>query len=356
MEDRDTRRPGRPRKAPDEQKKKYARVSPVDRCRIIDVHRRGGDLKVLSETLGINIKTVRSIAATDRDTAKTRGGSSKKFGPDVVDALQQIVQENPSFTLEQIKRALKEEMPNIEVSTSTIDRLLDGHGYSVKLLTQRPVDRNRADVKQLRRRYAQWLQSEGTTQQRYYIDETNFNVWCSRSFGRAKRGAPACRLSTSAKGANINVIACMSANGLVHWTIADKVHWAVFNDFLAEVRRTRLHEVCLTVFRVTRHLLGNPSLSASTTRYASTTISQEHCCLYHTPRYAGPKLLLSDRKKQALTRALRHCTQCTVKGSQARTTPCVVVMRTSSTSFGAAPLLRVRARAVRFNLMVPEWV
>ncbi|KAH7984186.1 hypothetical protein HPB52_017822 [Rhipicephalus sanguineus] len=145
MEDRDTRRPGRPRKAPDEQKKKYARVSPVDRCRIIDVHRRGGDLKVLSETLGINIKTVRSIAATDRDTAKTRGGSSKKFGPDVVDALQQIVQENPSFTLEQIKRALKEEMPNIEVSTSTIDRLLDGHGYSVKLLTQRPVDRNRAD-------------------------------------------------------------------------------------------------------------------------------------------------------------------------------------------------------------------
>ncbi|KAH7984712.1 hypothetical protein HPB52_023577 [Rhipicephalus sanguineus] len=119
---------------------------------------------------------------------KTRGGSSKKFGPDVVDALQQIVQENPSFTLERIKRALKEEMPNIEVSTSTIDRLLDGHGYSVKLLTQRPVDRNRADVKQLRRRYAQWLQSEGTTLTRYYIDETNFNVWCLRSFGRAKRG------------------------------------------------------------------------------------------------------------------------------------------------------------------------
>ncbi|KAH7981599.1 hypothetical protein HPB52_000109 [Rhipicephalus sanguineus] len=224
MEDRDTRCPGRPRKAPDEQKKKYARVSPVDRCRIIDVHRRGGDLEVLSETLGINIKTVRSIAATDRDTDKTRGGSSKKFGPDVVDALQQI-------------RALKEEMPNIEVSTSTIDRLLDGHGYSVKLLTQRPVDRNRADVKQLRRGYAQWLQSEGTTLTRYYIDETNFNVWCSRSFGRAKRGAPACRLSTSAKGANVNVIACMSANGLVHWTIADKVHWAVFNDFLAEVSR-----------------------------------------------------------------------------------------------------------------------
>ncbi|KAL1468996.1 hypothetical protein MTO96_046573 [Rhipicephalus appendiculatus] len=98
MEDGNNRRPGRPRMAPDEQKK-YVRVSPVDRCRIIDVHRRGGDLKVLSQTLGINIKTVRSIAATDRDTAKTRGGSSK-FGQDVADVLQEIVEENPAFTLD----------------------------------------------------------------------------------------------------------------------------------------------------------------------------------------------------------------------------------------------------------------
>ncbi|KAH7952059.1 hypothetical protein HPB52_017793 [Rhipicephalus sanguineus] len=66
---------------------------------------------------------------------------------------------------------------------------------------------------------------------------------------------------------------------------------------------------------VTRHILGDPSLSARTTRYASTTISQEECRLYHTPLYAGPKLSLSDDYKQALTRALRHYTQCTLNHS-----------------------------------------
>ncbi|KAL1468826.1 hypothetical protein MTO96_005083 [Rhipicephalus appendiculatus] len=116
MEDGNNRRPGRPRKTPDGLKENYARVSPMDRCRITDVRRRGGDLKVLSQTPGINIKT-----ATDHDAARTRGGSSKKFGQNVVDALQEI-EVNSSFTLEQIRRTLKDKMTDIEVSTSTIHR------------------------------------------------------------------------------------------------------------------------------------------------------------------------------------------------------------------------------------------
>lgn len=227
---------------PDEGKTKYNIVSAVDRSRIIDAHRRGGDLKQLAETLGINIKTVRSIAATDRETAKKRGGSSKKFRQDVVETLHEIIENNPSFTLMQIRMSLIEKFPDTEISKSTIDRLLDGHGYTLKLVTQRPVDRNRPDVKEERRKFAQWLQNEGTTITRYYIDETNFNVWCARSFGRAKRGAPAIRLATSTKGANINVLACMSANGVLHWTLVDKVHWAVFNEFLCDVSEKVHHQ------------------------------------------------------------------------------------------------------------------
>ncbi|XP_049267230.1 sulfate transporter [Rhipicephalus sanguineus] len=37
-------------------------------------------------------------------------------------------------------------------------------GYSVKLVTQRPADRNRDDVKHSRKLYAQWLQSDGPQQ------------------------------------------------------------------------------------------------------------------------------------------------------------------------------------------------
>ncbi|KAL1473777.1 hypothetical protein MTO96_021798 [Rhipicephalus appendiculatus] len=72
---------------------------------------------------------------------------------------------------------------------------------------------------------------------RVYVDETNFNVWCARSFARAKRGTPAVRVVTSTKGANITIIACMSAGGLIHWKVVDKVHWIVFNEFLVEASK-----------------------------------------------------------------------------------------------------------------------
>ncbi|KAH8018559.1 hypothetical protein HPB51_008888 [Rhipicephalus microplus] len=70
-------------KNPDEPRQKNSRVLVVDRARIVDVYRRGGDLKQLADPLGINIKIARSIAATDRETSKHDGGSKRKFGDDV---------------------------------------------------------------------------------------------------------------------------------------------------------------------------------------------------------------------------------------------------------------------------------
>ncbi|KAL1474789.1 hypothetical protein MTO96_037715 [Rhipicephalus appendiculatus] len=170
-------------------------------------------------------------------THESVGGSAKKFGPDVATAVCNIVDENPAFTLNQIRTALSEVYQGLQVSTSTIDRLLDGHGYTLKLATPRPADRNRIDVKRERQHYAQWLQNQNPNVSRVYVDETNFNVWCARSFARAKRGTPAVRVVTSTKGANINIIACMSAGGLIRWKVVDKVHWLVFNEFLAEASK-----------------------------------------------------------------------------------------------------------------------
>lgn len=47
---------GIPKKAPGEGKKKYNTVSNVDRALIVEVYGRGGDLKLLAETLSINVK------------------------------------------------------------------------------------------------------------------------------------------------------------------------------------------------------------------------------------------------------------------------------------------------------------
>lgn len=51
----------------------------------------------------------------------------------------------------------------------------------------------------------------------YYVDETNVNIWCSRSIGRSKRGTRACVVDTASRGANMHVIACISADGLMYW-------------------------------------------------------------------------------------------------------------------------------------------
>ncbi|KAH7962280.1 hypothetical protein HPB52_015321 [Rhipicephalus sanguineus] len=194
-------------KDPDEARRKNRRVSVLDRARIVDVYRRGGGLKQLAEALGTNIKTSK-IDCSYRQTKIVEG---------------------------QIKAALEEEMPGVTISTSTVARLLDAHSYSVKLVTQRPADRNRDDVKHSRKLYAQWLQSDGPRVCRFYLDDTNYNIWRSRNFGRAAKGQPAVHTITTTKEANLNIMSCVSANGVIHWTAVGRVHWAVFNDFLSDV-------------------------------------------------------------------------------------------------------------------------
>ncbi|KAH7961537.1 hypothetical protein HPB52_009911 [Rhipicephalus sanguineus] len=92
----------------------------------------------------------------------------------------------------------------------------------------------------------------------------------------------------------------------------------------------------------------------------------------------GPKLSLSDCYKLAGTRAPRHCTQCTLNGSQGRTAPYVVVdfehvlwvcasaghsftqketkklIKAQDQTSHILAVQRAHARAVRFHLMVPE--
>ena len=100
----------------------------------------------------------------------------------MIQALADIVDNHPSFTLKQIRETVQQRMPDLNISLSSIDRLLDSHGYSVKLLTSQPAYRNRSDVKLLRRDYATWLETTGPTLLRFYVDETNYTsgaVVCS---------------------------------------------------------------------------------------------------------------------------------------------------------------------------------
>ncbi|KAG0417850.1 hypothetical protein HPB47_005295, partial [Ixodes persulcatus] len=51
--------------------------------------------------------------------------------------------------------------------------------------------RGEADVKEKRKVFAAWLERDGPQTLRFYVDETNFNIWCSRKFGQSQRGTEA---------------------------------------------------------------------------------------------------------------------------------------------------------------------
>ncbi|ETN10704.1 hypothetical protein PPTG_09800 [Phytophthora nicotianae INRA-310] len=66
-----------------------------------------------------------------------------------------------------------------------------------------------------------------------YLDETNFNLWISRSQGWSVQGTRAVDLNTYSKGSNIHVIACISRDGIEFSEGRFRSSkWEAANDFI----------------------------------------------------------------------------------------------------------------------------
>ena len=86
-----------------------------------------------------------------------------------------------------------------------------------------------------RAEYAQWLREDGLQHLRIYLDETNFNLWCCRRKGRSRVGSSPRVMQTSSKGANVNIIAAMTANGVLKFQIFPRVTHTQVNEFIREI-------------------------------------------------------------------------------------------------------------------------
>ena len=75
------------------------------------------------------------------------------------------------------------------------------------------------DVKQARSVYADWyLQTVNHrhASEMVFVDESGFNLWISRTRGRAHRGQRAVRIVCNQRGANCTLILAVSARGIVY--------------------------------------------------------------------------------------------------------------------------------------------
>jgi transposase len=92
---------------------------------------------------------------------------------------------------------------------------LDGRCFTVKKTDRDNDYRNIPENKLKRQQFAiKLLEYVAAEKKILYLDETNFNIWVSRSYGWSKAGTRAVDLNTTSKERNIHVIATISREGV----------------------------------------------------------------------------------------------------------------------------------------------
>ena len=122
-----------------------------------------------------------------------------------------IIEANPSITLKGMNKKLRETWPNTQnVSESTSAQVLDGQLISIKKSHDIVTTRNSPLIKQERVQYAEWIYNDGLAAHRIYIDETGFNLYARRQYGRAPVGQRVNQIVNGQRGRNVTVIVAIS--------------------------------------------------------------------------------------------------------------------------------------------------
>ncbi|RLN47036.1 hypothetical protein BBJ28_00019617 [Nothophytophthora sp. Chile5] len=183
------------------------------RQRVLDAFREGRDWKLVAEHNGISASTARRIVAAGTPDTKPRGGlrpSRVRCTPEIEAALQEYLEDNCLYTLEQMKDMVWMDF-QVDLSTTTISNRLLKLMYTVKQVRVVPSTCNNEVNKAKRKAFAdQLVQHQEDGDLVVYYDETNFNIYCKRSQGRALKGERATVVLPPSKGANLQLQCAVS--------------------------------------------------------------------------------------------------------------------------------------------------
>lgn len=254
----------------------------IDKQRILDAARQNEKWQDLARILSVNYKTAwKWVAQAERsgDWEARRGqhGGARRcvVTEAIVQHLVACLEANCQLTLRELVEKVHKEF-RVTVSQSAIRNALDGRALTLKRIHHQPEAMNDNRVKLLRRAYLiRLLEQQSQGKLLIYMDETNYNVWCGRTVGRAPKNKRAVVRHVS-KGPNMHVIACVSAAGLVYW---ERRHGAFrndeCNDFVRRMfdhisRTSALRDVVLVVDNAPCHSRVEQVLHD--TQYAEATI------------------------------------------------------------------------------------
>ena len=165
-------------------------------------------------------------------------GRHRKLDDESLDFLVMMIEAVPTITLKELNDTLQTTWPGKQpVSDSTVARALDGALITLKKCENIPQSRNSPAVKDARVEFAHYMYERGPQKHRVYVDETGYNLYTKRTYGRAARGERVVRTVGGQRGGNITLIAAISdVGGLIYHEIhVQSVTKEVFHDFLASL-------------------------------------------------------------------------------------------------------------------------
>lgn len=195
---------------------RYKKHNNQDRTRIVACANKGDDWTALVKSLGIQYKTAFHWVQSGRVKMLQKGGKKPKILTEAeIDIIISWVEEDNGFTLRQLKTRIQEHFRKV-LSLTTIGNYLEGRLFTVKQFHNEAITMNSVENKNKREQYVRALNEHiRDGKQIIWMDETNFNLFCRRTRGRARKGGRAIQQLPSARGPNVHLIGAISAAGVV---------------------------------------------------------------------------------------------------------------------------------------------
>lgn len=184
----------------------------LSKQRILRIAQKGGDWKTVADALEVNYKTAWLWVSQARknDLLETPpapklpwgGKRAEKIKQEHLDFLERLIAENCFITLREMAEGLQKEF-GLKVVQQTIQKRLHCMMYSLRKVNIQDHFANMEQQKVARREYVAQLEKyKAMGKQIFFVDETNYNIWCAKKMER-------CR--------NMHVLACLSEHGVAFW-------------------------------------------------------------------------------------------------------------------------------------------
>ena len=211
---------------------KYKKYDEATKNRVVQRFLQGEDWQITARENGIPLitarswvkkKTIEEAQEEAREVVSTRkrgGARHVKISDEHKAFLEQRINENPSVTLKELQTKLQLEI-GLTVCLTTVGNAVKGMMYSYKKTHHEPSTVNSLQNREKHRDFLRTLTAViGNGKRIVWQDETNFNVWCTRSTGWSQVDRRTVAARCTSKGQNLHINGAIEQTiGVVYYTI-----------------------------------------------------------------------------------------------------------------------------------------